>query len=213
MRSIRRLLAAVIAAGALAFSAPAPVRAASPTTAITLAPHTRMVQLSTGRVATGCVKTYTVKKNDSWNRIAKNVQVPMTLLLKVNKAKTTTMLLIGDVICLPRAAVTEAAASPTMKLKPTKIYSVAQSAAIIRDTFPDRLEARAIAIAKRESQLNAANYNGGCCIGLFQLHWQAHKSWMRNIGITDPAQLLDAHINAKAALALYKRSNSWSAWE
>ena len=211
MRSIRRLLAAVVAAGALAFSAPAPVRAASPTAALTLAAHT-LPQLSTGTVATGCVKTYTVKKNDSWNRIAKNVQVTMSLLLKVNKATTSTMLLIGDVICLPRAAVTEAAASPTMKLVPAKIYSVAQSAAIIRDIFPDHLEARAIAIAKRESQLNAANYNGGCCIGLFQLHWQAHKSWMRTSGITNPAQLLDAHINAKAALALYKRSHSWSAW-
>jgi len=108
--------------------------------------------------------------------------------------------------------VTEAAAGPTMKLKPAKIYTVAQSTAIIREVFPDRLEARALAISKRESQLNAANYNGGCCIGLFQLHWQAHRSWMRNIGITSPEQLLDAHINAKAALALYKRSNSWAAW-
>ena len=95
MRSIRRLLAAVVAAGALAFSAPAPVRAASPTAALTLAAHT-LPQLSTGTVATGCVKTYTVKKNDSWNRIAKNVQVTMSLLLKVNKATTSTMLLIGD---------------------------------------------------------------------------------------------------------------------
>ncbi len=205
------MLAAVIAAGALAFSAPAPVRAASATMPITLASHT-LPQLSTGRVATGCVKTYTVKKNDSWNRIAKNVQVDMSLLLKVNKAKTSTMLLIGDVICLPRAAVTETD-TPTMKLKPAKIYTVAQSAAIIREVFPDHLEARAVAIAKRESQLNAANYNGGCCIGLFQLNWASHKSWMRNIGITDPAQLLDARVNATAALALYKRSHSWSAWD
>ncbi len=212
MQRIRSLLAAFLAAGALTFSAPAPVRAAPPTAAITLAPHTRMVQLSTGRVATGCVKFYTVKKNDSWNRIAKNVQVAMSLLLKVNKANTNSMLLIGDVICLPRAAVTEAAAGPTMKLKPAKIYSVAQSTAIIREVFPDHLEARALALAKRESQLNAANYNGGCCIGLFQLNWQAHRSWMRNIGITSPEQLLDAHTNAEAALALYKRSHSWAAW-
>jgi LysM repeat protein len=212
MQRIRSLLAAFLAAGALTFSAPALVRAAPPSAALSVAPHTLLPQLSTGRVATGCVKTYTVKKNDSWNRIAKNVQVAMSLLLKVNKANTNSMLLIGDVICLPRAAVTEAAARPTMKLKPAKIYSVAQSTAIIREVFPDHLEGRAIELAKRESQLNAANYNGGCCIGLFQLHWQAHRSWMRNIGISSPEQLLDAHINAKAALALYKRSNSWAAW-
>ena len=212
MRSIRRLLAAVLAVGALAFSAPAPVRAASATMPVTLAAHT-LPQLSTGKVATGCVKTYTVKKNDSWNRIAKNVQVTTSLLLKVNKAKTSTMLLIGDVICLPRAAVTEPSTSPTMKLVPAHIYSVAQSTAIIREVFPDHLEDRAIALAKRESQLNAANYNGGCCIGLFQLNWAAHKSWMQAIGITNPAQLLDARENAKAALALYKRSHSWSAWD
>ena len=178
---------------------------------ITLAAHT-LPQLSTGKVATGCVKTYTVKKNDSWNRLAQKVQVSMSLLLKVNKAHTGTMLLIGDVICLPRAAVTEASGSPAMKLVPAKIYSVSQSAAIIREIFPDHLENRALAIAKRESKLNAADYNGGCCIGLFQLNWDAHKSWMRNIGITNPSQLLDARENAAAALALYKRSHSWAAW-
>ena len=212
MQRIRSLLAAFLAAGALAFSAPAPARAAPLTMQISVAPHTLLPQLSTGTVATGCVKTYTVKKNDSWNRIAKNVQVTMSLLLKVNKAKSSTMLLIGDVICLPRAAVTEDGGTPTMKLKPAKIYTVAQSTAIIREVFPDHLEGRAIELAKRESQLNAANYNGGCCIGLFQLNWQSHKSWMKDIGITRPEQLLDAHTNAEAALALYKRSHSWSAW-
>ena len=191
MRSFRALLAALVAAGALAFSVPAPVRALQ---------------------ATGCAKTYTVKPNDSWNRISTKVKVSMALLLQVNKAKSTSMLLIGDVICLPKAAVTESAVGPEMKLKPTKIYSVAKSTAIIREVFPDSLETRAIAIAKRESQLNAANYNGKCCIGLFQIYWKVHRSWLKNIGITDPNQLLDAPTNARAAYALYKRSNSWSAW-
>jgi hypothetical protein len=51
------------------------------------------------------------------------------------------------------------------------------------------------------------------CYGLFQIHFQAHKSWLATIGVTNPSQLLDAGTNARAALTLYKRSNSWAAWE
>ena len=207
-------------AGALIFSAPAPVRASSASLPTTVAVHTlstatESVRVAPERTAKGCVKTYEVKPNDSWNRIAKKVSVSMSLLLKANKATTKTMLLIGDVICLPRAAVTESAAKPGFVIgPPARLYSVRESTAIIREVFPDRLEARALAIAKRESQLNAANINGSrCCLGLFQIHWFAHRSWLKNIGITTPEQMLDARTNAKAALALYKRSNSWAAWE
>jgi LysM repeat protein len=216
MRCFRTLPAACVVAGALIFSAPAPVRASSASLPRTVVGNILSVGAMTpARTATGCAKTYEVKPNDSWNRIAKKVSVSMSLLLKVNKATTKTMLLIGDVICLPRAAVTESAARTGLVIgPPERLYSVKESAAIIREIFPDRLEERAIAIAKRESQLNAANINGSrCCLGLFQIHWSAHKSWLKNIGITTPEQMLDARWNAKAAFALYKRSNSWSAWE
>ena len=190
MSLLRKPLAALVVAGALVFSGPAPAGA---------------------KVATGCAKTYTAVPNDSWNRIASKVNVPMSLLLKVNKANTQSHLLIGDVICLPKSATT-IDPSTTLKLKaPAKRYTVKQSAAIIREIWPDNLEDRAVAIAKRESKLNAASYNG-CCVGLFQIHWLAHRSWLKNIGITSASQLLDARVNAKAGYAIYKRSNGWAAW-
>jgi soluble lytic murein transglycosylase-like protein len=136
----------------------------------------------------------------------------MSLLLKVNKANTKSLLLIGDVICLPKSA-TSKATSTALKLNaPEKRYSVKQSTAIIREIWPDKLEDRAIAIAKRESKLNAAAYNGSCCLGLFQIHWLAHRSWLKDIGVTSASQLLDARVNAKAGYAIYKRSNGWGAW-
>ena len=190
MSLLRKPLAALVVAGALMFSGPAPAGA---------------------KVATGCAKTYTVVPNDSWNRIASKVNVTMSLLLKVNKANTQSLLLIGDVICLPKSATTKDS-STTLKLKaPDKRYTVKQSTAIIREIWPDKLENRAIAIAKRESKLNAASYNG-CCVGLFQIHWLAHRSWLKNIGVTSAHQLLDARVNAKAGYAIYKRSNGWGAW-
>jgi hypothetical protein len=164
-------------------------------------------------VATGCVKTYTVKRNDSWSKIADKVNVSMQLLLKVNKSNAKTMILIGDVICLPRAAVTAAAPPKGLQLKPpAKRYSTKQATAIIREIFPDRLEARALAIAKRESNLNPAAYSW-CCLGLFQLNWNPHKKWLNAMGISSPQDLLDPYVNTRAALQLYKRSNGWGPWE
>ena len=72
--------------------------------------------------------------------------------------------------------------------------------------------ASAIALAKRESKLNAATYNW-CCVGLFQINWWAHKPWLKNMGITKASQLLDAKTNARAALEMYKRSGGWSPWD
>jgi Putative peptidoglycan binding domain len=81
---------------------------------------------------------------------------------------------------------------------------------IIRDVWPDELEDHALAIATRESRLVPTARNA-CCWGLFQLHWRAHRSWLVGMGITDPAQLLDARTNATAALALYQQAG-WSPW-
>ena len=81
---------------------------------------------------------------------------------------------------------------------------------IIRAAWPDDLEERALAIAYRESRLIPTARNS-CCYGLFQIHWGAHRGWLASIGVTDPAQLLDAQTNAEAALALYQR-NGWAPW-
>jgi hypothetical protein len=192
MKLPRRLLTVALTVGALTFSAPSPAGA---------------------KVATGCAKTYTVKRNDSWSKIADKVSVSMQLLLKVNKSNAKTTILIGDVICLPRAAVTAAAPPKGLQLPPpAKRYSTKQAAAIIREIFPDHLEARALAIAKRESNLNPAAYSW-CCVGLFQLNWNPHKKWLNAMGIASPQELLDPYVNVRAALQLYKRSNGWGPWE
>jgi hypothetical protein len=188
----RRLLTVALTVGALTFSAPSPAGAT---------------------VATGCAKTYTVKRNDSWSKIADKVNVSMQSLLKVNKSSTKSMILIGDVICLPKAAVTAAAPPKGLQLQPpAKRYSTKKAASIIREVFPDKLQARALAIAKRESNLNPAAYSW-CCIGLFQLNWNPHKKWLNAMGIGSPQELLDPYVNVRAALQLYKRSNGWGPWE
>ena len=192
MSLLRKSLAALVVAGALTFSGPGPNWASAATT---------------------CTKTYTVKPNDSWSRISDKVNVTMKALLAANKATTDTFLLIGDVICLPKSAKAQDTGSGALQLKPpVKRYSAKKSEAIIREIWPDHLDGRAVAIARRESKLNAAAWNG-CCVGLFQINWSSHKSWLKGMGITSAQQLLDARVNAKAGLAIYKRSNGWGAWE
>ena len=40
-----------------------------------------------------------------------------------------------------------------------------------------------------------------------------HKSWLARSGVTDPSQLLDPRVNARAAYELYRRNgNSWRPW-
>ena len=192
MSLLRKPLAALVVAGALTISGPGPTRASA---------------------ATACTKTYTVKPNDSWSRISGKVKVTMKALLAANKASTNTLLLIGDVICLPKTAKARDTKSGGLQLKPpVKRYSAKKSEAIIREIWPDHLDGRAVAIAKRESKLNAAAWNW-CCVGLFQINWSAHHTWLKRMGITSPQQLLDARVNAKAGLAIYKRSNGWGAWK
>ena len=161
--------------------------------------------------------TYTTVRNDSWSRIADKVGVSMKSLLRANKAKTSTMLLIGDVVCLPKSVKADAGEQTTGRQSlrldpPEKVYPAKKSRAIIKEVFPARLHSRAIAIAQRESRMNAAGYSW-CCVGLFQLNWWSHREWLGDMGITSPQQLLDAKVNAKAALALYQRSGSWAPWE
>ena len=83
--------------------------------------------------------------------------------------------------------------------------------AIIREVFPDDLEAKAIDIAQKESKLNNNAYNGSCCYGLFQLHWEAHRKWMEPMGIT-VNDLFDPRVNAQLALTIYQRAGGWSPW-
>ncbi len=172
-----------------------------------------------------CGAKFTVQLGDSWSLLADYAGVGTRELLQVNKANARTVIVPGDELCVPSGArmrrpapvVTTQPARRASSPKPVvvvaaKRFTAAQSTQIIRDVFPDALEKRALEIVQRESRINAAAYNF-CCYGLFQIHFQAHKSWLATIGVTNPSQLLDAGTNARAALTLYKRSNSWAAWE
>jgi LysM repeat protein len=171
-----------------------------------------------------CGAKFTVQLGDSWSLLADYAGVGTRELLQANKANARTVIVPGDELCVPSGArmrrpapvVTTQPARQASSPKPVvvvaaKRFTVAQSTQIIRDVFPDALEKRALEIVQRESHTNAAAYNF-CCYGLFQIHFQAHKSWLATIGVTNPSQLLDAGINARAAVTLYKRSNSWAAW-
>ena len=82
---------------------------------------------------------------------------------------------------------------------------------IIREVWPDDQEDKAIAIAWRESNWvpTVRNY---CCIGLFQIYWNVHKSWLIPLGVKSSDMLFDPRINATAALALYQRAGGWAPW-
>jgi len=172
-----------------------------------------------------CGAKFSVQLGDSWSLLADYAGVGTRELLQVNKANARTVIVPGDELCVPQGArmrrpapvVTTQPARQASSPKPVvvvaaKRFTAAQSTQIIRDVFPDALEKRALEIVQRESRVNAAAYNF-CCYGLFQIHFQAHKSWLATLGVTNPSQLLDAGTNARAALTLYKRSNSWAAWE
>jgi LysM repeat protein len=162
---------------------------------------------------TQCAVSYKVVRGDSWWTISRKAGTSLSAVLKANTAKTSTKLLVGKSICLPKSAKASTPSSRGLVLPPpAKIYSARKSTAIIREIFPKRLQTRALAIAKRESRLNAAAYNW-CCVGLFQLNWYSHNKWLGQMGVTAPEQLLDARVNAEAAYALYKRSNGWGPWE
>jgi LysM repeat protein len=168
--------------------------------------------VSPTRGAPTCGVTYKAVHNDSWSRIATKRKVSLKELLKVNSATTKSNIFVGDVLCLPTSAKASPPSSGRLVLgPPPKIYSARKSTAIIREIFPERLHSRALAIAHRESRLNAAVYNW-CCVGLFQLNWYAHNKWLGQMGVTAPEQLLDARVNAEAAYALYKRANGWGPW-
>jgi LysM repeat protein len=166
---------------------------------------------STSRTCDDVQSPYTVVRNDSWSRIASKAGIAMGELLQLNRAKTSTFLLIGDTVCVPRKSKLGVDSQALKLPPPAKVYSVKQSRQIIRDVWPDRLEEKALVIVQRESHTNAAAYSS-CCVGLFQIKWESHKSWLADIGVDSAHDLLDAEVNAKAALQLYKRSGGWGPW-
>ncbi len=173
-----------------------------------------------------CGSTYVVRPGDSWTLIADRASISTRQLLATNGATVSDMLYPDDELCLPLGVrvvipTTTAAQRPATSAVPattttTEVIPPASSAsdaeAIIRSIWPDDLEDRAIEIATRESRLQS-NAHNWCCVGLFQIHWGAHKSWLSSIGVTTKGQLYDAETNARAALALYERAGGWGPWD
>jgi LysM repeat protein len=98
----------------------------------------------------------------------------------------------------------------TQPAPPPNTYTKAQVTQIIRDIWPDNLEAAAIAIATRESNLIPTVHNY-CCYGLFQIYFNANKTFLASVGVTSAAQLYDPVVNASAAYAMYQHSG-WAPW-
>jgi len=157
-----------------------------------------------------CSGKYTVKSGDSWNRIANLYSVSATDLAAVNGETINSTLLVGEVLCLPAGAKAPAPSTQTTSA-PKKTYTRAEMEQLVRDIWPDELEANAFYVVNRESRWvpTAQNF---CCYGLFQLNWLAHQSWMRGYGISDPSQLLNPETNIRMAYVVYQRSGSWKPW-
>lgn len=113
-------------------------------------------------------------------------------------------------------ATTEAAPATTEEPAyepPADIPNGGEVEQMIRDIWPDHLEEKALQIAWRESNFRPdVTSSIGCCLGVFQIHWPAHQSWLAGMGITERSQLFDARTNIRAAYALYQRSGGWGPW-
>ena len=158
----------------------------------------------TDRVGAACFFDYVVKPGDSWWSISRSQGVSVQSLLNLNGARSLTLIRPKERICIPREG----------QLNKVE-YSQDQIEQIIRDVWPDDLEGQAIAIAKRESKLrpNVIGTPNSCCYGLFQIYYRWHRVWLKKLGVTKPAQLLDPVTNARAALELYRRSAGWGPWK
>jgi hypothetical protein len=110
----------------------------------------------------------------------------------------------------PTVTTAPPAPTTTVPARPAAV-SAAEAVAIIRSVWPDELEERAIEIAWRESN-HRSNVNNSCCYGLFQIHWEAHRSWLSSMGVTSAWQLYDAKTNAVAAYTLYQRAGGFGPW-
>jgi len=155
--------------------------------------------------AASCPRTYIAKRGDSWWSIAQKSNTTLNRVLKLNEAKTTSRILVGDEVCVPAEA-------PTAINLPH--YTEAEVVQFIRDAWPDDLEERALFIAYRESKYRPGAISGTkCCYGLFQIYYRWHKSWLPEVGVTSANQLLDPRLNAAAAYRMYQRNNGWGPWK
>ena len=191
------------------------------------------------RVTPDCSLDYTAGAGDSWYRIADAAGVTPDELLAQNMASLDTVILPGDQICLPagstvptaptttavptttEAPATTAApttqaptttAAPTTTVASSETYSPAEVQALIRETWPEDQHEKALQVAWRESNYIETADNGWCCVGVFQIYWTVHQSWLDDYGIYTRDDLKNARKNIAAAYALYQSSGGWGPW-
>jgi len=176
-----------------------------------------------------CHTKYTVVRGDSWSRIAGKVDVSTREMLDANNATARTLLLPGKSVCLPAGATPTTTAPPTTAPRPTpttakpapsnttppltkaRSYSKAEIEAIIRSVWPPQLVDWALKQAWKESNYNNNAYNS-CCYGLYQINFNAHKSWLAKCGVTSPSQLFDPKLNAEVGIIVFRRMGGQGPW-
>jgi len=188
--------------------------------------------LESSSAAPACGLDYTVLPGDSWFGIAARADVKAGPLAAANGMTIRSSLKVGQVICLPVGAkrpaptttTTQAPAAPSnasagssrptlsgLTYNPVRSYSRPELEQMIRDIWPDELEEQAIYVVHRESRYNPGSYNW-CCVGLFQVNWWSHRSWMQGAGVSEPSHLMDPLTNVRMALVVWQRSGSWKPW-
>ncbi len=103
-------------------------------------------------------------------------------------------------------------AAPTTTVAPSESYSPSEVKALIRETWPEDQHEKALDVAWRESNYIETADNGWCCVGVFQMYWTVHQSWLDDYGIYTRDDLKNARKNIAAAYALYQRSGGWGPW-
>ena len=183
--------------------------------------------------APACGLDYVVQAGDSWFGIAGRAGVKAGPLAAANGMTIRSSLKVGQTICLPVGAkrpaptttTTQAPAPATtgssggssrptltgLTYNPAYVYSRSELEQMIRDVWPDELEEQALYVVQRESRFNTTSYNW-CCVGLFQVNWWSHRSWMQGVGVSEPSQLMDPLTNVRMALVVWQRSGSWRPW-
>jgi hypothetical protein len=174
------------------------------------------VFLPTSVQADACSSFHKAKANDSWTRIAARFDVSLKKVLTLNNARQSTKIMIGDQICISDAPLptTTTTTQPAITV-PKTTTKRNEVIAIIREIWPAEYVDNALFLAQRESNMlpNVIGGTNNCCIGLFQIYYSVHKSWLVDIGITEPSQLFDARLNTLAAFTLFKRNGkSWKPW-
>ena len=104
-------------------------------------------------------------------------------------------------LAVTAAGISGMAAACMNKLTPEQIIQTASSAG-----FPPDVATEMTAVALRESAGCATAHNPGPgedSYGLWQINVQGNPGIMRQLGITDPSQLLDPSVNAKAAYLIW----------